>query len=163
MSPPRHRWDKLDLHRYRCRQCGLVKIHVMVPDPNPRAMVRWEQRFERAAVVVSTGATPPCPGRPPVSALDWRRDSRYSETAQTGHSVSAAMTLQGWRYTAWGPDQAAGVPHWQWPPEEIAQVTWPRGARVPTPRELLGIYTEAAAARTRCAEDAAAHGARVGA
>lgn len=60
----RHAWDKLDLHRYRCRRCGLLKTHV--PIDVGRRTPDWQIQFTAPDGTVSTGTTPPCPGEPPV-------------------------------------------------------------------------------------------------
>lgn len=59
----RHQWDKVELHRYRCRLCGCVKVNQEGPRQFDGLPPRWVARFEWGGQV-RVGRTPPCPGHP---------------------------------------------------------------------------------------------------
>jgi hypothetical protein len=62
----KHRWDKLDTHLYRCRQCGLQKLSV----PQERAgslYPEWATVFRDANGHETRGLTPPCPSDTPAA------------------------------------------------------------------------------------------------
>lgn len=131
MTPsPRHAWDKLEPHRYRCTKCGLERHHVQAPRPDdPTAPRGWVAAFLRDGVPIAQGRTPPCPGVP-LPEMGWTRGSDYHWLATTGHRISAARTASGLRYCAWRPGLSDG--------------------RV----QLIGVYLQPDAARTACARDA---------
>lgn len=63
-SPPgpapslnRHRWERLERHRYRCRKCGMTRINYVHPDTH-----EWQSAFalpgQRPAHATKV---PPCP------------------------------------------------------------------------------------------------------
>jgi hypothetical protein len=92
----------------------------------------------------------------------WTRLGPYSETSDTGHTVSAARTQAGWRFTAWGPSAAPSwdyrafangkTPHWA---GTRYKVSYAVGEHVPQLYPMLGTCETAAEARALCAADAA--------
>lgn len=59
----RHQWDKVEVHRYRCRVCGCEKVNEEGPREFNGMPPRWIARFEWGGQV-RIGRTPPCPGHP---------------------------------------------------------------------------------------------------
>lgn len=65
----RHRWDKIETHRYVCQRCGMEKRNQVDPDTEA-----WEQVFQAPGEPPrKSKRVPPCPGTeepPPASARD---------------------------------------------------------------------------------------------
>lgn len=154
-SKPRHAWEKLDVHHYRCTRCGMEKVNTVLPEPDARGWAQWQARFSRAGDAW-TGATPPCLGvLPEASApgLVWTRVDTYHQHAETGERVSAARCAGGLQFFAWGADVAPGLKWYEWPPGN--QYHFRRGEHVPQRCALLGVFATADEARLACAKDRA--------
>ena len=65
MSPrPRHRWERLAEHHYRCTVCGCLKANEARPTgSHPDSPLQWVAVFTWGAQR-REGLTPPCPGHP---------------------------------------------------------------------------------------------------
>ena len=94
--------------------------------------------------------------------LTWTKSSPYHWQSEAGHTVCAAKTPEGWRYTAWGPDRAPEG--WQyrawangtmdhWAGQDGARVTYPVGHTIPQRHPMLGTRGTAAEARALCEVD----------
>jgi hypothetical protein len=158
VSNTRHRWTRTGVHRHRCQRCGLERVHEEPAGPGER----WTTRFERGGAVVARGRTPTCPGHPPAEPLRWTKSSDGPwQDADTGHRVTATRGADGWRFVAWGPDQAAGwsyrdwsngkAPHWS---GSEPKARYAVGEHIPQRRVLLGVADTADEARDLCAADA---------
>lgn len=67
MSTPRHAWEKLAVHHYRCTRCGMDKTNAILPEPDARGWAQWQAQFSRDGETW-TGTTPPCPGTLPEAS-----------------------------------------------------------------------------------------------
>ena len=95
--------------------------------------------------------------------MQWRQESIWHQVSDTGYAVSKSVAADGARYSAWGPDAAAGwvyrefatgrCAHWA---GEQLQERYRVGEPVPQRFPLLGCCVSVAAARALCTADARA-------
>lgn len=68
MTAPRHAWDHLAEHHYRCRRCGMTRTNVWRQSGPWPDQGQWVAVFAGADGTRTEGRTPPCGGAPAVVA-----------------------------------------------------------------------------------------------